>query len=262
MVVGLYALWQLAGNLATGGFHAGDHARRVDLGHRADAAAAQRARRPGAAAPAPAAFRAREPLLRDHALRDADRDADLAVRPAPRRLPGGAQRDGREHGDLPADLLHPRRAAAAAARRRASWTWRPGTASPSTARSARPRAPTSCPPCRRSMSPGRSWSPGPSSPGRRSRWRWLIVLHPAVTVFVVVATGNHYWADGIVAAVIDAAVIWAHVAAGTRRLRPAPRSAAGGRTRARARQRPGTGPAVITVMPTRLGHPDESADPG
>jgi PAP2 superfamily len=40
-----------------------------------------------------------------------------------------------------------------------------------------------------------------------SRWRWLILLHPAVTVFVVVATGNHFWADGIVAAVIAAAVI-------------------------------------------------------
>ena len=76
------------------------------------------ARRPAAAAPAPAAVRDREPLLRDDALRDADRDADLAVRPAPRRLPGGAQRDGREHGDLPAHLLHPGRAAAAAARRR------------------------------------------------------------------------------------------------------------------------------------------------
>jgi hypothetical protein len=32
-----------------------------------------------------------------------------------------------------------------------------------------------------------------------SRWRWLAVLHPAVTIFVVVATANHYWADGIVA---------------------------------------------------------------
>jgi hypothetical protein len=41
----------------------------------------------------------------------------------------------------------------------------------------------------------------------RSRWRWLILLHPAVTVFVVVATGNHFWADGAVAVVIDAAVI-------------------------------------------------------
>jgi hypothetical protein len=41
----------------------------------------------------------------------------------------------------------------------------------------------------------------------RSRWRWLILLHPLITVFVVVATGNHYWADAIVAAAIDAAVI-------------------------------------------------------
>jgi hypothetical protein len=41
----------------------------------------------------------------------------------------------------------------------------------------------------------------------RSRWRWLILLHPAITVFVVVATGNHYWADGIVAVLVDAAVI-------------------------------------------------------
>jgi hypothetical protein len=41
----------------------------------------------------------------------------------------------------------------------------------------------------------------------RSRWRWLILLHPLITVFVVVATGNHYWADAIVAAAIDASVI-------------------------------------------------------
>lgn len=34
----------------------------------------------------------------------------------------------------------------------------------------------------------------------RSRWRWLALAHPAVTVWVVVATGNHFWADGIVAA--------------------------------------------------------------
>jgi hypothetical protein len=41
----------------------------------------------------------------------------------------------------------------------------------------------------------------------RSRWRWLVLAHPAATVFVVVATGNHYWADGIVAAVIVAVVL-------------------------------------------------------
>ncbi|MGA5703562.1 phosphatase PAP2 family protein [Peterkaempfera bronchialis] len=32
-----------------------------------------------------------------------------------------------------------------------------------------------------------------------SRWRWLAVLHAAVTVAVVVVTANHFWADGIVA---------------------------------------------------------------
>jgi hypothetical protein len=40
-----------------------------------------------------------------------------------------------------------------------------------------------------------------------SRWRWLILAHPAVTVFVVVATGNHYWADGIAAIAIVAVVL-------------------------------------------------------
>jgi hypothetical protein len=40
-----------------------------------------------------------------------------------------------------------------------------------------------------------------------SRWRWLVLLHPVITVLVVVGTGNHYWADAIVAAAIDAAVI-------------------------------------------------------
>jgi hypothetical protein len=32
-----------------------------------------------------------------------------------------------------------------------------------------------------------------------SRWRWLGLLHGALTIFVVVATANHYWMDGIVA---------------------------------------------------------------
>jgi hypothetical protein len=41
----------------------------------------------------------------------------------------------------------------------------------------------------------------------RSRWRWLIVLHPAITILVVVGTGNHFWADAIIAASVDALVI-------------------------------------------------------
>lgn len=35
-----------------------------------------------------------------------------------------------------------------------------------------------------------------------TRARWLIWLHPAVTIFVVVVTANHYWMDGIVATVL------------------------------------------------------------
>jgi hypothetical protein len=33
----------------------------------------------------------------------------------------------------------------------------------------------------------------------RSRWRWLAILHPLFTAYVVVVTANHYWLDGILA---------------------------------------------------------------
>ncbi len=36
----------------------------------------------------------------------------------------------------------------------------------------------------------------------RGPWRWLVVLHPLVTVWVVVVTANHFWADGLVAVAI------------------------------------------------------------
>ncbi|MFC8663617.1 phosphatase PAP2 family protein [Streptomyces sp. NPDC057199] len=36
----------------------------------------------------------------------------------------------------------------------------------------------------------------------RSRWRWLWLLHPLVTLLVVVGTANHYWLDAIVAAAL------------------------------------------------------------
>ena len=32
-----------------------------------------------------------------------------------------------------------------------------------------------------------------------SRWRWLFVMHLPLTMFVVAATGHHWWLDGIVA---------------------------------------------------------------
>ncbi|WP_354642506.1 phosphatase PAP2 family protein [Kitasatospora camelliae] len=33
----------------------------------------------------------------------------------------------------------------------------------------------------------------------RGRWRWLALAHPVLTVWVVVVTANHFWADGLVA---------------------------------------------------------------
>jgi len=51
----------------------------------------------------------------------------------------------------------------------------------------------------------------------RSRWRWLWLLHPAITLFVVVVTGNHYWLDAIVAT-----VLLGLVAAAQSAVRPAP----------------------------------------
>ncbi|WP_367319571.1 phosphatase PAP2 family protein [Streptomyces sp. HUAS ZL42] len=33
----------------------------------------------------------------------------------------------------------------------------------------------------------------------RSRWRWLWLLHPLLTMLVIVGTANHYWLDAIVA---------------------------------------------------------------
>ncbi|WP_431682272.1 phosphatase PAP2 family protein [Kitasatospora sp. KL5] len=41
----------------------------------------------------------------------------------------------------------------------------------------------------------------------RSRWRLLWLLHPAVTLLVVVGTANHYWLDGIVAAALTGAAL-------------------------------------------------------
>ena len=32
-----------------------------------------------------------------------------------------------------------------------------------------------------------------------SRWRWLVLAHPALTCWAVVVTANHWWLDGIVA---------------------------------------------------------------
>lgn len=36
----------------------------------------------------------------------------------------------------------------------------------------------------------------------RGWWRWLALVHPVLTVLVVTVTANHYWSDGIVAALL------------------------------------------------------------
>jgi hypothetical protein len=64
----------------------------------------------------------------------------------------------------------------------------------------------------------------------RGPWRWLGTAHAVLTVIVVVATANHFWADAIVAVAVLAVCAAAENAA-TRtaarvRDRPAPRVAA------------------------------------
>ena len=44
----------------------------------------------------------------------------------------------------------------------------------------------------------------------RTRWRWLALLHPAATIAVVVATGNHYWLDVIAASVLVLLALLVH----------------------------------------------------
>jgi hypothetical protein len=41
----------------------------------------------------------------------------------------------------------------------------------------------------------------------RSRWRWLAMAYPAATVLAVTVTANHFWLDGIAAALILALVL-------------------------------------------------------
>lgn len=47
-----------------------------------------------------------------------------------------------------------------------------------------------------------------------SPWRWLVLLHPAITIFVVAATANHFWLDGIVAVALLALAMLAQWATG------------------------------------------------
>jgi PAP2 superfamily len=46
-----------------------------------------------------------------------------------------------------------------------------------------------------------------------SKWRWLLGVHFLVTVFVVVATANHWWLDGIVGCTVLAVMVGLQLAA-------------------------------------------------
>jgi hypothetical protein len=41
----------------------------------------------------------------------------------------------------------------------------------------------------------------------RSRWRWLAAAYPVLTLLVVVVTANHFWLDGMVAALLVVLVL-------------------------------------------------------
>ncbi|MFC4507274.1 MULTISPECIES: phosphatase PAP2 family protein [Streptomyces] len=65
----------------------------------------------------------------------------------------------------------------------------------------------------------------------RSRWRWLWLLHPLLTLLVIVGTANHYWLDAVVAgALLGIALAVIHAPGrsattaerGARRIVPAP----------------------------------------
>lgn len=46
----------------------------------------------------------------------------------------------------------------------------------------------------------------------RTRWRWIAIAHPLLTLFAIIITSNHYWLDAFVALLIfagcTAAVAW------------------------------------------------------
>jgi hypothetical protein len=50
-----------------------------------------------------------------------------------------------------------------------------------------------------------------------SRWRWLWIAHPVLTLAVVVVTANHYWLDGLVAIALALPLL---LIFDTRRVRP------------------------------------------
>ncbi|MFE5482785.1 phosphatase PAP2 family protein [Streptomyces sp. NPDC056527] len=56
----------------------------------------------------------------------------------------------------------------------------------------------------------------------RGRWRWLWLLHPLLTLLVIVGTANHYWFDALAAAALLGLALAAVRAPGTGPGRPVP----------------------------------------
>jgi len=44
-----------------------------------------------------------------------------------------------------------------------------------------------------------------------SKWRWVVVAHPVLTIAAVTVTANHWWLDGIVAVVLLVAAAALHL---------------------------------------------------
>ncbi|MET7750777.1 phosphatase PAP2 family protein [Micromonospora sp. NPDC005367] len=83
----------------------------------------------------------------------------------------------------------------------------------------------------------------------RSRWRWLWLLHPLVTLTVVVLTGNHYWLDAVAVLALLGVILL---------LVPRPHAAPVGAATASTAVRPLLpAPAAVPVAGTRLP-PDEN----
>jgi PAP2 superfamily protein len=60
----------------------------------------------------------------------------------------------------------------------------------------------------------------------RSRWRWLAVGYPVLTTLIVAFTANHYWLDGVAAALLVAGALALQKAGRSARLARLTRSAA------------------------------------
>ncbi|MFE2040684.1 phosphatase PAP2 family protein [Streptomyces sp. NPDC059477] len=70
----------------------------------------------------------------------------------------------------------------------------------------------------------------------RTRWRWLWLLHPLVTLLVIVGTANHYWLDALVAGGLVAVALL---------LVEAPRRVRGRTRRAAGEPRPAERPPLV-----------------